>query len=68
MIVKAHLAGTINYMYADEGERVEENQKLLNIESMKMQFDILSPCAGVVRYKTSLGKIVAKGDVIVEII
>lgn len=67
-IVNAHVAGVINLQYVESGVRVEQGEKLLSIESMKMMFDVLAPAAGVVKYFTRLGAVVARGQKIAEII
>ncbi|MEO7934375.1 MAG: urea carboxylase [Chthoniobacterales bacterium] len=46
--VAAHLPGSIWQVLVNEGETVAEGDKLLIIESMKMETAITAPCAGLV--------------------
>lgn len=47
--IKAPMPGTIMSVQAHEGETVKQGQTLMVLEAMKMENEILSPCAGVVR-------------------
>jgi biotin carboxyl carrier protein len=47
--VDAPMAGRVVEVRASTGDRVEEGQVLFVVESMKMQLEVASPAAGVVR-------------------
>jgi biotin carboxyl carrier protein len=53
---------------AQSGDKVDEGQKLLTTEAMKMLNVIKSPCAGVVaRVLVAKGDEVSPGDLVFEI-
>ena len=63
--VLSDIAGSVWKIVAAVGERVEEDQVLLILESMKMEIPILAPEAGVLReISVSEGGAVAEGQVV----
>lgn len=60
-LVKAPLPGTVWKIVASVGDRVEAGDRLMILESMKMQIDVTAPRAGTVR---SIG--VVAGDKVTE--
>lgn len=54
-------------MFVDDGVEVEEDENLGSVESMKMMFDLRSPCAGKVRWLVQLGAVVNKNQAIAEV-
>ena len=66
--IPAPMAGKIVELSVISGDKVEEGQKLLTTEAMKMLNVIKAPCAGVVkRVLVAKGDEVAPGDLIFEI-
>ena len=66
--IPAPMAGKIVELSAAAGEKVEEGQKLLTTEAMKMLNVVKSPCAGVVaRVLVAKGDDVSPGDLVFEI-
>jgi acetyl-CoA carboxylase biotin carboxyl carrier protein len=47
--VKAELVGNVWKVEVREGDRVEEDDVLIVLESMKMEIPVMSPSAGIVR-------------------
>jgi acetyl-CoA/propionyl-CoA carboxylase biotin carboxyl carrier protein len=60
--------GSLSYQHVEDGARVEEGEPICAIELMKMQSDILAPCAGTVRHLADLGEVIAQDQPIAEII
>jgi len=66
--IPAPMAGKIVELSVASGDKVEEGQKLLTSEAMKMLNVIKSPCAGVVvRVLVAKGDDVSPGDLLFEI-
>jgi acetyl-CoA carboxylase biotin carboxyl carrier protein len=66
--IEAEIAGSVWKVEAAVGDRVEEEQVLLILESMKMEIPVEAPCAGVVRaIKVEEGATVEEGTVLVLI-
>ncbi|MCX7830308.1 MAG: biotin/lipoyl-binding protein [Acidobacteria bacterium] len=67
-IVKAFIPGLIKTVYVKEGESVRRGDKLLVLEAMKMENQILSATKGVVKkVYVEEGKVVVKGELLLEI-
>lgn len=67
-IIKAFIPGLIKSVYVKEGELVTRGDKLLALEAMKMENQILSATKGVVKkVYVEVGKVVAKGEILLEI-
>ena len=66
--IYALISGLVSRLFVIPGDKIEIGQKLLILEAMKMENDIVSPVAGIVEYiyKKS-GDIVEKGELIMEI-
>jgi biotin carboxyl carrier protein len=47
--LRAQIPGRVARVWVEEGERVEEGQRLIAIEAMKMENEIRAPHAGIVR-------------------
>ena len=47
--LRAQIPGRIAHVWVSEGEQVEQGQRLLAIEAMKMENELRAPVAGVVR-------------------
>ena len=66
--IKAPLPGTIISVLVKEGDRVTMGQKLLTMEAMKMENNVLAEKDGIVRsVKVKPGENVAQNEVLVEI-
>jgi urea carboxylase len=62
-LVSAHLPGSVWQVVAQEGDSVAEGDKLVILESMKMETAITAPCAGkVTRILAAAGKTVEAGQ------
>lgn len=63
--VCAHITGTVWKIQVREGDRVEEEQAVVILESMKMEVAVESPAAGTVsKVVASEGQPVEEGDVL----
>ncbi len=68
MAIKAPLPGTIITVLVKPGDKVAMGQKLLTMEAMKMENNVLSEKDGVVRVVlVKPGQTVAQNEVLVEI-
>ncbi len=68
LAIKAPLPGTIITVLVKPGDKVAMGQKLLTMEAMKMENNVLSEKDGVVRVVlVKPGQTVAQNDVLVEI-
>jgi acetyl-CoA carboxylase biotin carboxyl carrier protein len=66
--VHAHITGTVWKIEVGQGDRVEAEQSLVIIESMKMEMPVLAPHAGsVTRIAVSEGQAVDEGDVLLTL-
>ena len=67
-VVEAPITGTVISIEVKVGDRVEEGDVLLYIESMKMENPILAPVAGTVaEIRVSEKQVVETGNVLVVI-
>jgi len=63
----AQFPGKVRKILVADGAVVAENQKLLLVEAMKMEFAIQAPCAGVVKkIRVSEGQQLSPGDLMVD--
>jgi acetyl/propionyl-CoA carboxylase alpha subunit len=63
----AQFPGKVRKVLVADGATVAENQKLLLVEAMKMEFAIQAPCAGVVKkIRVSEGQQLSPGDLMVD--
>ena len=61
------IPGVIQHIYVHAGKKVERDERLLVLEAMKMQNDILSPFEGKIKkVYVTLGKMVPKGTLLLE--
>jgi len=68
IVIKAPLPGTIIQVLVKEGDTVTIGQKLLTMEAMKMENNVLAEKDGTVRsIKVKPGDTVLQNDVLVEI-
>ena len=68
MEVKADMVGIVNKVLVKDGDKVEENQQVAAVESMKMVVKVNSPAAGTVKeVKIGEGDFVQEGDVLIVI-
>ena len=66
MDVEAQITGNVWKIEKQVGDRVEEEDVLLIIESMKMEIPVEAPCAGQVEeVRVAEGQSVEEGDVLV---
>jgi acetyl-CoA carboxylase biotin carboxyl carrier protein len=64
--VKAELVGNVWKVEAKPGDRVEEDDVLIVLESMKMEIPVVAPAAGTVReIKVKEADVVREGQVLV---
>lgn len=63
--VIADVSGTVWKILVAAGDRVEAEQELMILESMKMEIPALAPCAGVVQsLSVAEGEAVNEGQVL----
>ncbi len=67
MDVTSPVAGVVNLFFVDDGMQVAEEESLLQVESMKVGFEIKAPKAGTVTLKVTLGQVLKKGDLVATI-
>ena len=64
--VEAQITGSVWKIETQVGARVEEEDVLLIIESMKMEIPVEAPCAGTVaEIRVEEGQAIEEGDVLV---
>lgn len=64
--VEAQIAGLVLKIEKSVGERVDEEEVILILESMKMEIPVEAPCPGVIdELRTAEGEHVREGDVLV---
>ncbi len=65
--IVAFIPGTIKKLYVRRGRKVEEGDRLLILEAMKMQNVILAPFDGKVKaIHVKKGQMISKGYVMIE--
>ena len=68
MTVQAQIPGRVVRLWVAEGDEVEQNQRLLAIEAMKMENEIRAPYAGVVAgIRVEVGALVERNDELLTI-
>ena len=68
MEVKADMVGIVNKVLVKVGDKVEENQQVAAVESMKMVVKVPAPVSGTVKeVKIGEGDFVQEGDVLIVI-
>lgn len=66
--IKAPLPGTILQVLVREGDKVTLGQKLLTMEAMKMENNVLSEKTGTIQsVRVKSGDIVSQNDILIEI-
>jgi acetyl-CoA carboxylase biotin carboxyl carrier protein len=66
--VTANIAGVVQELLVKPGEKVDVDQDVVVLESMKMQIPVQSTVAGVVKtINVSEGDFVNDGDVLLEV-
>ncbi|MBU5210957.1 MULTISPECIES: acetyl-CoA carboxylase biotin carboxyl carrier protein subunit [Heyndrickxia] len=66
--ITASMAGTVLNILVNSGDKVENGQVVIMLESMKMEIPIESIDAGIVSaIKVNIGDFVNEGDVLVTI-
>ncbi|MBB5172275.1 acetyl-CoA carboxylase biotin carboxyl carrier protein subunit [Texcoconibacillus texcoconensis] len=66
--VKSNMAGNLWKVLVGEGERVEEGQDVVILESMKMEIPIAAETSGTVKQlKKQEGDFVDEGEVLLEL-
>lgn len=66
--VEAQITGSVWKVEVQVGARVEDEQTLLIIESMKMEIPVESPAAGIVaEIRVQEGQAIEEGEVLVVI-
>ena len=64
--VEAQITGSVWKIETQVGARVEEEDVLLIIESMKMEIPVEAPCAGTVaEIRVEEGQAIEEGDILV---
>lgn len=66
-ILRAQIPGRVVRVWVEPGEAVEQDQRLLAIEAMKMENEIRAPHAGVIKeIKVELGGLVERHDELIS--
>jgi len=66
--VVSFIPGTINKVFVKEGQKIEEGEKLLVLEAMKMENLVLAPVKGKIKkIHVSAGEKVANKQILIEI-
>lgn len=67
-IIHAFIPGLIKDVYVKEGEEIYRGDKLLVLEAMKMENQILSAVDGIVKkIHVETGKVVVKNELLIEL-
>ena len=67
-VIEAPITGTVISVEVKVGDKVEEGDVILYIESMKMENPIMAPVVGTVtEIKASAGQVVETGDTLAVI-
>ena len=67
-VVNAFIPGLIKDVYVKEGDEVERGDKLLVLEAMKMENQLLAAVSGKIKkIYVEPGKVVVKNELLVEI-
>jgi len=65
MEVRAEVIGSLWRIVAEVGQRVEEDETILVLESMKMEIPVTSPISGtVIAILASKGEVVQEGQTV----
>ncbi len=65
--ILSYIPGTVIGLFVKDGEKVKKNQPLLVVEAMKMENKIFAPIDGTLKkVNVSVGKIVPKGEIMIE--
>ena len=68
MVLKAELAANLWKILVTEGQRVQADQTLMILESMKMEIPLVAPSAGTVtRIHVKEGDTVQEGQALAEL-
>jgi biotin carboxyl carrier protein len=68
MTLRAQIPGRIVRLWVTEGQEVDQGERLLAVEAMKMENEIRAPHAGRVgELRVELGKLVERGDELLTI-
>ena len=64
--VESEISGLVWRLEVKPGDRVEADQVLIILESMKMEIPVQAPCAGMVKeLRVNEGEAVSEGQVLV---
>lgn len=61
------MPGMVLSFKVENGAQVKENQVVMTLEAMKMENDIVAPCAGTITFVSTKGASVNTGDVLAVI-
>jgi len=63
--VKAELVGNLWKIVTEVGQKVEEDETLMILESMKMEIPVVSPVSGTIReIRVKEGEVVQEGQTV----
>lgn len=66
--ITSNMAGNVWKILVNVGDKVEEGQNVVILESMKMEIHIIAEVSGIVKeIKTNEGEFVNEGDVLIEL-
>lgn len=66
--ITSNMAGNVWKILVKVGDKVEEGQNVVILESMKMEIHIIAEASGTVKeIKTNEGEFVNEGDVLIEL-
>lgn len=61
------IVGAVAQWLVEDGTRVETDEVIAQVESMKVFFEVRAPVAGILRYRVELGEIVGQEDAVAVI-
>jgi biotin carboxyl carrier protein len=67
VVVSSAMPGTAACFYFDDGDTVQANEPIAEIEAMKVFVRVESPFTGSIKYLVELGEMVGQGSPIAEI-
>ena len=66
--IRSEITGSLWKLLKKSGDRVEEDDELMILESMKMEIPVLAEAAGVIReVRVTEGEAIAEGQVVAVI-
>jgi biotin carboxyl carrier protein len=63
----AEMTGSVAQFHIEDGQRVEKDETVVDVECMKSYYPLHAPVSGTVRYRVALGDLVNPDDLVAVI-